>query len=196
LLQGRYRKVGHGGTLDPFASGLLIVLTDRDTKKFRDYEGCKKEYSGEIMLGMETDTYDISGQAVPGDHDMRMPTYEELQRLAEGFVGTIQQRPPRYSALKHHGKPFYQLVRKGVYVEPDMRTVTVYDFSVRHYKYPLVVFRAVVGKGVYMRSIAHDLGARLGIGGTMMALRRQRIGDDSVKDAHTLGDLICGNRGS
>ena len=193
LLQGRYRKVGHGGTLDPFASGLLIVLTDQDTKKFREYEGCKKEYSGEIMLGMETDTYDISGQMVTGDHQKRKPTPGEVEKYAQDFIGTIQQKPPRFSALKIHGKPFYQLSRMGVDAEPDVRTVTIHDLSVRHYEYPLVAFHAIVGKGVYMRSIAHDLGERLGIGGTMMSLRRQRIGEDSVEHARTLGSLVCGD---
>lgn len=190
LLQSRYRKIGHAGTLDPFASGLLIILTDQDTKRFQEYEKCEKEYSGEILLGMMTDTYDISGQFTITRHIHHRPTYDEIEEAVHGFVGTIRQKPPRFSALKHRGQKYYELSRRGIPVEPEMRTVKIQSFSVGDYNYPLVAFKAIVGKGVYIRSLAHDFGMHFGIGATLLSLRRQRIGEDAIADSCTLGCLL------
>jgi tRNA pseudouridine55 synthase len=189
-LQKRYRKIGHAGTLDPFASGLLIILTDKDTKMFRRYETCEKEYHGEMLLGIVTDTYDISGRVVAKDGSILRPTNSILDRITREFTGSIKQAPPSFSALKSRGRKLYELSRKGIDIKPPVRTVTVMSFSIVHYDYPIVGFIVVVGKGVYIRSLAHDFGARLGTGATLLSLRRQRIGDCTVARAVTLGTLL------
>jgi len=189
-LKPRFRKIGHAGTLDPFASGLLIVLTDYDTKQFQNYESCEKEYRGEIVLGIATDTYDISGRITAQDHLYHRPTRTRLESTVRDFVGVIDQNPPPFSALKQGGQKLYALSRKGITVKPPKRTVKVSLFSVLAYDYPVITFRAVVGRGVYIRSLAHDLGARLEIGATMLSLRRHRIGDCAVTQAYTLGALL------
>ncbi len=193
-----YDKVGHAGTLDPCASGLLIVLIGKATKRSQEIQQCEKEYVGEILLGMITDTYDISG------HVERMgrkytrqracspPPFsvDSLHDVAQTFVGTIEQEPPRYSALKHKGKKLYELSRQGVRIQPRKRKVFVRSFSVIEYQHPVVSFTTVVGKGVYVRSLAHDIGTNLGTGATLLSLRRTKIGDYSVDDADTLGSVL------
>lgn len=190
LLQSRYRKIGHAGTLDPCASGLLIMLTDQDTKRFQEYEGYEKEYCGEILLGMRTDTYDISGQFRISNSVHDRPSSAEINKVAHEFTGTIEQKPPRFSALKHRGRKFYELSRQGINVEPERRPVTIQSFVVTLYRYPLITFKAVVEKGVYIRSIAFDFGEHVGTGATLLSLRRQRIGNNSVIDSYSLGQLL------
>ena len=192
LLQRNYDKVGHAGTLDPFASGLLILLTDRATKQFDDIQTREKEYTGEILLGTVTDTYDITGtetttpRAVNGNI-----TLADLNQVASRFVGRIEQTPPRFSALKHHGQKLYQLSRKNQQVEITPRKVHVKSFCILDFDPPVMSFKAVVGKGVYIRSLAHDLGNTMGCGATMLSLRRTRIGEYRVAEAQKLGTLIC-----
>ncbi|MBN2620997.1 tRNA pseudouridine(55) synthase TruB [candidate division WOR-3 bacterium] len=191
MLQKKYRKIGHAGTLDPFASGLLIVLTDRDTKRFQSFEICEKEYSGEILIGVSTDTYDISGSIAMQERTGKKPTCAMIESAARGFIGAIEQVPPRFSALKHGGQRLYELSRKGIPVSPARRTVNIKSFSIDGYDYPIVTFTTVVGKGAYIRSLAHDLGQRLGTGATLLSLRRLRIGEYSVAQARAFGTLLC-----
>ena len=190
-----YDKVGHAGTLDPCASGLLIVLIGKATKRSQEIQQCEKEYVGEILLGMKTDTYDISGHVeyMGRKHRACSPppfSVDSLQNVAQTFVGTIEQKPPRYSALKHKGKKLYELSRQGVCIQPRKRKVFVRSFSVIEYQHPVVSFTAVVGKGVYVRSLAHDIGVNLGTGATLLSLRRTKIGDYSVDDAETFGSVL------
>lgn len=191
LLQKKYSKVGHAGTLDPFASGLLILLTNRATKQFDNIQTRDKEYTGEILLGTVTDTYDITGtetetrEAVNGDM-----TLSELNRIASRFVGEIEQTPPRFSALKHHGKKLYQLSRKKQKVEIKPRRVQIRSFRILDFDPPVLRFDTVVGKGAYIRSLAYDLGNAMGCGATLLSLRRTRIGEHNVAQAMKLGVLL------
>ncbi|OGC39103.1 tRNA pseudouridine(55) synthase TruB [candidate division WOR-3 bacterium RBG_13_43_14] len=190
LLQRTHDKVGHAGTLDPFASGLIIMMFDRATKEFRHFELCDKEYIGEIMLGMVTDTLDITGQVVTQSNNIPIFSIDEVQKKADSFVGEIDQIPPDYSALKIQGKRSYVLSRQGKKISPVPRRVLVKELIITDLSGRIVRFRTVVGKGVYIRSLANDLGARLGCGGTLISLRRTRIGNYLIDDADDLGTLL------
>ena len=191
ILQRRYKKVGHAGTLDPFASGLLILLINKATKRFNSVQKWEKEYCGEILLGITTDSYDITGvetrprRAVQGDIES-----SQLNEISEKFVGEIQQIPPSFSALKHQGKKLYQLSRKKLKVKIAARKVFVKSFNISEIDLPILRFRAVVGKGVYIRSLAHDFGEALGCGATLLSLRRIRIGEYNIADAKNIGALF------
>lgn len=191
MLQRKFQKVGHAGTLDPFASGLLIILLDRATKEFEKIQRMDKEYAGEIVLGFSTDTYDITGKAAKPE---RPPTREidldGLKRIARQFVGEIEQVPPRFSALKQAGRRLYQLSRQNKPVEIAPRRVVIKSFEIEEFDPPIIMFRALVGQGVYLRSLAHDLGQRLGCGGTLLSLRRTGIGEHTVSQALRLGDIL------
>ncbi len=190
MLKPRYRKVGHAGTLDPFASGLLILLVNRATKQFDNIQKMEKEYTGEILLGITTDTYDITG-TVTGDSipSCSKVNRSELKNIVKEFTGEIQQMPPRFSALKHHGKKLYELSRKNQDVKIAARKVLVKSFDLLDVDIPILRFRALVGKGVYIRSLAHDLGLALGCGATLLALRRTRVGEYAVAQARKIGTL-------
>ncbi len=190
LLRKKYDKVGHAGTLDPLASGLLIILLNDATKEFRRFESCDKEYSGEIMLGIATDTYDITGRVIARSNRNARPSTEDLQKAADSFVGEIDQRPPGFSALKIHGKRCYALSRQGKQICPAPRRVLVKELAITGSSEDTVRFRTIVGKGVYVRSLANDFGERLGCGATLISLRRMRIGAYHVKDAECLGMLL------
>jgi tRNA pseudouridine55 synthase len=191
ILKKRYKKVGHAGTLDPFASGLLIILINEATKQFENIQKWDKEYSGEISLGFSTDTHDITGtrdkQLNTDDIRTSLP---ELNRVAQGFVGEIEQTPPRFSALKQDGRRLYQMSRQNKQVKLKSRKVLVESFEIDDVDLPFVRFKSTVGKGVYIRSLAHDLGNALGCGATLLSLRRVRIGTYRVAEAMKLGDII------
>lgn len=191
MLKKHYKKVGHAGTLDPFASGLLIVLVDRATKQFDNIQKREKEYVGEILLGITTDTYDITGiETEPRRAVNENMGLSGLNLITEQFVGEIEQTPPRFSALKHHGKKLYQLSRKNQKVEIAARKVFVKSFCIVDVDIPILRFKAVVGKGVYIRSLAHDLGNALGCGATLLSLRRMRIGEYGIAEAKKIGVLL------
>lgn len=191
ILKKRYKKVGHAGTLDPFASGLLIILLNKATKQFENIQQWDKEYTGEISLGFSTDTYDITGSREKpiniGDVRTTLPA---LKRIAQGFVGKIEQTPPRFSALKQDGRRLYQLSRQNKQVKMSARAVSIKSFEIDDVDLPLVKFKSTVGKGVYIRSLAHDLGNALGCGATLLSLRRVRIGTYRVSEAMKLGDIM------
>ena len=191
ILKKRYKKVGHAGTLDPFASGLLIILLNKATKQFENIQQWDKEYTGEISLGFSTDTYDITGSREKpiniGDVRTTLPA---LKRIAQGFVGKIEQTPPRFSALKQDGRRLYQLSRQNKQVKMSARAVLIKSFEIDDVDLPLVKFKSTVGKGVYIRSLAHDLGNALGCGATLLSLRRVRIGTYRVSEAMKLGDIM------
>jgi tRNA pseudouridine55 synthase len=182
------KKVGHAGTLDPLATGLLIVCTGKFTKKINEYMAQEKEYTGTIMLGATTPTYDLESE--PQDFkNISAITHEQLHEATKQFTGLIYQKPPIHSAIKKEGIRVYELARKGVLVEMDARPVTISEFELTKIELPQVHFRVVCSTGTYIRSLANDFGAALSCGGYLSALCRTRIGAFSVADAHTIEEL-------
>jgi tRNA pseudouridine55 synthase len=178
-------KVGHAGTLDPLATGLLIVCTGKFTKKINEYMGMEKEYTGTFTLGATTPTYDLESE--PQDQkDISHLTEEQVHAATAQFTGAIMQTPPIHSAIKQDGKPVYIAARKGIDVKLEPRPVTIYSFTIEKIEWPVVHFRVVCSTGTYIRSLANDFGAALGVGGYMSSLRRTRIGTFSVDDAKSL----------
>jgi tRNA pseudouridine55 synthase len=181
-------KVGHAGTLDPLATGLLIVCTGKFTKKINEYMGMEKEYTGSFILGAVTPTYDLESEPV------EIKPYEHIDADAMNnvlplFTGTIQQIPPAHSAIKKDGKPVYLMARKGIDVKLEPRTITIHSFEITNIQLPKVEFRVVCSTGTYIRSLAHDFGAALGCGAYLGSLCRTRIGTFSVTDAYEIDQL-------
>lgn len=177
-------KVGHAGTLDPLASGLLIICTGKFTKQISDLQGKIKEYTGTITLGGTTPSYDLEteiDQTFPTDHI----TEAILDQARQSFIGTIEQRPPIFSALKKDGKRLYEHARKGEEVEIPTRPITIEEFELTKVELPNVDFRVVCSKGTYIRSLAYDFGQAVNSGAHLSALRRTKIGDFDVTNAVT-----------
>jgi tRNA pseudouridine55 synthase len=175
-------KIGHAGTLDPLASGLLIICTGKFTKRIEEMQGLPKEYTGTICLGATTPSYDLEteiNETFPTEHI----TEKLLLDTIPSFLGEINQKPPVFSAIKKDGKRLYESARAGVEVEIASRKVTVSEFEITRFELPEVDFRIVCSKGTYIRSIAYDLGIALQSGGHLTALRRTKIGDFSVNYA-------------
>jgi tRNA pseudouridine55 synthase len=182
------KKVGHAGTLDPLATGLLIICTGKFTKKINEYMAREKEYTGTITLGASTPTFDLESE--PGNfHPFEHITPEELFNAAKTFTGDIAQVPPAHSAIKQGGKRVYELARRGVDVKMEPRQVTISEFEIVNVELPVVHFRVVCSTGTYIRSLANDFGAQLGCGGYLSSLRRTRIGEFSVDEAITIEDF-------
>jgi tRNA pseudouridine55 synthase len=182
----RTKKVGHAGTLDPLATGLLILCTGKFTKRINDYMAKEKEYTGTVMLGAVTPTYDLESKPVFfGEYDgLSLDRVKDV--IASRFLGGIMQVPPIHSAIKVGGKRVYELARKGKEVKLDARPVVVREFEVTGWALPELSFRVVCSTGTYIRSLANDLGVALGCGGYLSGLRRTRIGDFRVEDAMTV----------
>lgn len=181
-------KVGHAGTLDPLATGLLIICTGKETKNIDSYQAQVKEYTGTITLGATTPSYDLEteiDQTFPTDH----LTPELLKETTKQFTGEIQQIPPIFSAIKQDGKRLYELAREGKTTEIPTRTVTINEFELTNIEIPNVDFRIVCSKGTYIRSMANDFGAALDNGGHLSALRRTAIGNYQVVDGMKIGDF-------
>jgi tRNA pseudouridine55 synthase len=178
----KIKKVGHAGTLDPLATGLLIICTGKFTKRINEYMSQEKEYTGTITLGSTTPTFDL--ESAPADfkayHHL---TVEEIRIATKQFVGEILQMPPIHSAIKKEGKPVYELARKGVDVKLDPRRITISSFEISSIDLPVVSFRVTCSTGTYIRSLANDFGAALGCGGHLSSLCRTRIGSFLLKDA-------------
>jgi tRNA pseudouridine55 synthase len=181
-------KAGHAGTLDPKATGLLIVCTGKQTKMMNQYVGFDKEYVGAFELGVRTASHDSETEILER-RDYSAVTLDSLRSAAEKFVGRQLQRPPMYSAAKHHGKPLYIYARKGKTIEREPKEIEILEFEIRSFASPLVEFRVVCSKGTYVRSLVDDLGGALGCGATLRALRRTRIGPFHVEDALTVDEL-------
>lgn len=182
-------KVGHAGTLDPLATGLLIICTGKQTKQIDTYQGQIKEYTGTFTLGATTPSYDLETEVdntFPTDHISE----ELLYNTTKQFTGEIQQKPPIFSAIKKDGKRLYELARKGETTEIKARTVTVSKFEITKINLPEVEFRIICSKGTYIRSIAFDYGKALNSGAHLSALRRTKIGDFSVKDSLSVEEFI------
>ncbi len=184
------KKVGHTGTLDPMATGLLTLCVGRATKIAQFLTDADKVYQGSITLGIETDSYDMEGTII---EERKVPeglTLERLNKLAKEFLGKIPQVPPVYSAAKHKGVPLYKLARRGIRIKKEPKIVEIYDFNILKYEPPVLEFIVHCSKGTYIRSLAHDFGKRLGCGGTLSDLRRIRSGFLSVNNAISLDKLM------
>jgi tRNA pseudouridine55 synthase len=175
-------KVGHAGTLDPLASGLLILCVGKFTKKIDTYQAQEKEYTGTITVGSTTASYDLETE-INERFDYSSITSEEINEATLPFIGEIQQQPPIFSALKKDGKRLYEYARAGEEVEIPKRTVYISAFEITNIELPNIDFRIVCSKGTYIRSLAHDFGKSLNNGAHLSALRRTKIGDYSVKDS-------------
>ncbi len=185
----RIKKVGHAGTLDPLASGLLILCTGKKTKEIETYMATDKEYTGTFTLGAVTPTYDLESepeQFKPFEHI----TAEDLETARIKFVGDLMQMPPIYSAIKVKGTRLYELARRGEKVELEPRPIKISEFELTKVDLPSIEFRVVCSKGTYIRSLAHDFGQALGVGAHLSALRRTKIGEFDVKNSHQLPELI------
>ena len=182
-------KVGHAGTLDPMASGLLILCTGRMTKQIDHFQAQEKEYEGELMLGQTTASYDAEAP-VAEECDPSHLDEAAIRAAVTPFLSEIQQRPPLFSAIQVGGERLYQLARRGEAVEIQPRPVTIRAFDLTAIDMPRVQFRVVCSKGTYIRSLAHDFGQALGVGAHLTGLRRTRIGDFHLKDARPIDQFV------
>jgi tRNA pseudouridine55 synthase len=180
------KKVGHAGTLDPLATGLLILCTGKFTKRINDYMAQEKEYTGTIVLGASTPTYDLESEPRPGKDPAYLTQVMVQDVIEREFTGEILQTPPIHSAIKVNGKRVYELARKGKEVKLEPRPVVVSVFEIARFALPELDFRVVCSTGTYIRSLANDLGAVLGCGGYLSALRRTRIGEFRADQAMTM----------
>jgi tRNA pseudouridine55 synthase len=181
-------KVGHAGTLDPLASGLLIICTGKMTKQIDRFQGMDKVYTGTLQLGMTTPSYDKETE--PDRHfDISGLSLEKLRENTTRFTGEIEQIPPLYSAIKIKGKRAYDFARKKEEVKLRPRKVTIHQFKILNYVPPQAEFYVQCSKGTYIRSLVHDFGKSLQNGATLLALKRIQIGDYSLSDALSLDDL-------
>ncbi|HMU47060.1 MAG TPA: tRNA pseudouridine(55) synthase TruB [Chitinophagaceae bacterium] len=185
----RIKKVGHAGTLDPLATGLLIICTGKFTKKINEYMAREKEYTGTFTLGATTPTYDLESEPEnfsPTD----MLTDEKIKSVTAKFIGEIDQVPPAHSAIKVEGKRVYELARQGKEVKLEPRKIIIKEFEIVKIELPDVYFRVVCSTGTYIRSLANDFGKELGCGAYLSSLRRTRIGEFNVTDADTVDSFI------
>ncbi|MEK6451864.1 MULTISPECIES: tRNA pseudouridine(55) synthase TruB [Myroides] len=181
-------KVGHAGTLDPLATGLLIVCTGKATKQISELQGQIKEYTGTITLGGTTPSYDLETE-IDKHYPTEHITPELLEEARVSFLGEIQQRPPIFSALKKDGKRLYEHARKGEEVEIPTRPITIEDFELTGQTLPNIDFRVVCSKGTYIRSLAYDFGLKLNSGAHLTALRRTKIGDYDIVNSVSLEEF-------
>ncbi len=178
-------KVGHAGTLDPLATGLLILCTGKFTKKIEEYQAQEKEYTGTFTLGATTPSYDLETE-VDQTFDVSGLTESQINKATDHFLGEIDQQPPIFSAIKKEGKRLYEMARKGQEVEIPSRKIHIFEFELTRIDLPEVDFRVVCSKGTYIRSLAHDFGKVLNNGAYLSALRRTRIGTFSVSEAQSI----------
>jgi len=187
--QFRLKKVGHCGTLDPNATGLLVILLGRATKLSEKLMGADKVYEGVAKLGEATNTYDLDGE-ITASLPVPPLTLDELNAEATTFVGDLLQPPPMVSAAKIGGVPLYKLARKGIEVERKPRLVHIYSFAFSSYSEPMASFRMSCTKGTYVRSVIHDLGQKVGCGAHLFALRRTDVGRFSITQAISLAQAL------
>ena len=185
----KIKKVGHCGTLDPNATGLLIIVLGRGTKLSERLMSDDKVYEGTVKLGETTDSYDSDGELTAS---LPVPplSMDQMNEAARDFVGDIMQIPPMVSAIKKNGVPLYKLARKGIEVKREPRLIHVYSFRFNDYSEPAGQFRVACTKGTYIRSLAHELGQNLGCGGHLTALRRTASGQFDVKEAMALDEVL------
>lgn len=183
------RKVGHAGTLDPFATGVLLICTGRATKRVEKLMNLDKEYIACIEFGKVTDTFDCTGTVLT-KRDASHLTLEDVKSACEEFQGEIFQTPPMFSAVKVKGERLYNLARKGVVVPRKARKICVYDFEILNYENPFLRLKVVCSRGTYIRAIANDMGEMLGCGGFLKELTRTRIGNYCVEESLEISKLV------
>jgi len=186
----KIKKVGHAGTLDPLATGLLIVCTGKKTKTIDSIQAQYKEYTGVIGIGKTTPSYDLETE-YDSENDISHLTESDIQKAVNPFLGDISQVPPMHSAIKVDGQRVYELARQGKTIELKSREVTIHEFELTKIELPDVHFRIKCTKGTYIRSIANDFGKELGVGGHLKELRRTKIGDFNVDDAMSVEEVIA-----
>jgi len=181
-------KTGHTGTLDPLATGLLVVLTGKFTKNASSFLKLDKAYEVKAVLGVETNTFDLEGRVLQRNNDK--VTREELERVLKEFYGDIWQTPPPFSAKKMAGRKAYQLARKGIIVDIPPKKVSIYSLELKEFQFPYFTLTCEVSSGFYVRSLAHDIGEKLGVGATVVEVRRTRVGPYHVEQAEGLEELL------
>ncbi|MBQ3441001.1 tRNA pseudouridine(55) synthase TruB [Candidatus Saccharibacteria bacterium] len=181
---GHKVKVGHTGTLDPFATGLLILLSGKFTKKSNEFLKLDKVYETTIKLGYISNTGDTEGEIEKKSN--KKIGLKEIQEILKSFVGKVEQTPPKFSAIKINGQRAYKLARKGADFEVPSRKVTIYNIEILEYEYPILKLRCHVSSGTYIRTLAEDIGKKLGVGAYCESLRRLKIGEYDVKDAESV----------
>lgn len=179
------RRIGHTGTLDPLATGILVICVGKATKLAQDIEGYEKEYIADLELGFKTDTYDIEGKVLAKVEEFNI-SYENFEETLETFKGDIKQIPPMYSAIKVDGKKLYELAREGVEIERKARDVSIKNLETISFDGVKAKIDCTVSKGTYIRSLIYDLGEKLGTFATMTGLRRTRVGEEDLARAFTL----------
>lgn len=182
-------KVGHTGTLDPFATGLLILLVGKATKRANEFLKKDKEYVATIRLGYTSSTGDPEGEITKCEVG-EVPTMEEVERAVYSFVGKIEQRVPNFSAVKINGQRAYKLARAGKEVEMPRRKVQIYELEILRYEWPELVIRCKVSSGTYIRALGENIGGKLGTGAYLTALRRTQVGEYRVEDACGISDFV------
>jgi tRNA pseudouridine55 synthase len=195
---GQKIKVGHSGTLDPFATGLLIVLVGDATKKQDSFMKLDKEYEATLCLGATSTTGDPEGEVTPivipteveGSLDSQRLTRDDIQKVLEKFIGEIEQTPPAFSAIKIDGQRAYKLARAGKEVAIPSRKIQIHKLQITKYKFPELNIRVSCSSGTYIRTLAEDIGKELGCGAYLLALRRTKIGEYSIKNAQQIEDII------
>jgi tRNA pseudouridine55 synthase len=186
----KLKKIGHAGTLDPLATGLLIICTGKFTRKINEYMAAEKEYAGTFTLGAITPTYDLESKPTEFK-DIGFITDEIIKNTAKQFIGELDQTPPIHSAIKQEGKPVYLLARKGADVKLEARKIYIHEFEITDIELPVVSFRVVCSTGTYIRSLANDFGIALGCGAYLSSLRRTRIGSFAVEKSLTPQDFVA-----
>ena len=190
--EGKKVKVGHTGTLDPFATGLMIILAGKATKRSNEFLKKDKVYEATIMLGKTSTTGDPEGEITENMVE-RIPSREDVECAVQKFTGKIMQKVPAFSAVKINGERAYKLARKGQEVATPTREVEIYETEILEYNYPELKIRTHVSSGTYIRTLGEDIGTELGTGAYLTALRRTRTGDYDVKDATTLDQFMASN---
>jgi tRNA pseudouridine55 synthase len=186
----RPRKIGHAGTLDPLAEGVLIVLTDEDTKRQSEFMGMEKEYVADVQFGATSETYDLEGELTYSGVEITEDDLgRKLNKVLKDFIGTYEQEVPHYSAVKVGGRPLYKSARKGQEVELPKKEVTVYSIDVVDVNFPVVTFVITCSKGFYVRSFANDLGKKVGTGAVLANLVRTRIGNYDLADSKPISSF-------
>jgi len=185
----KQHRVGHAGTLDPLATGVLLVCMGQATRVVEYLMSGRKTYQARIHLGVTTDTYDATGRVLSRASELSV-SLAEIEEAVSSFVGQIEQVPPMYSAIKHQGRPLYELARQGIEVERKARIVQVYDFDITGWAPPMLDAEITCSKGTYIRSLAHDLGGMLGCGAHLARLARTASGPFELADAVALRDLL------
>jgi tRNA pseudouridine55 synthase len=183
-------KCGHGGTLDPLATGLLVLLIGKGTKLSDRVMNGDKTYEGTLHLGITTNSQDADGEIIEEKEASHITREMVEELIREKFMGKLEQIPPMVSAIKKDGVPLYKLARKGQEIEREPRKIEVFEFEVTDFKNPMVTFRVKSTKGTYVRTLAHDIGNELGVGGSLDALRRTESGPLSIEKAHTLEEIL------